>query len=655
MEIEIYQRAQEIHTINKQLQYANQNLAKLDQLKTDFFANISHELRTPLMLILGPVENLLADRLMSPEHNASLLLIKDNAKLLLKHVNDLLDIAKLEAGKMSLQYVNVDLVKLINRITALFEAHLKERQLGFYVDTPAQMYVEIDPDKIQRVLINLLSNAIKFTPVKTAVKLSLSQNNNYLRLIVEDRGAGVALHARESIFERFYQDENAGITNSTGTGLGLAIAREFVELHGGHISVDKAADEEGASFTVELPIKAPAGTAVQPMLADMHAAMHTRNLVEYSLYKGMGNADEYVQTQSEPERDNPLVLVVEDNIAMNEFICDSLASSYRVINAFDGEEGLQKALDYHPQLIVTDIMMPNMSGVELVHAVRECSDLLTTPIIILTAKADDRLCVRMLGEGAQDYMIKPFSLSEFKARIANLLLMKKAEDELERFVYLASHDLKSPLPSMSHLITWIEEDLSDQMSEQSKKHLNLLRQRTCRMSNLLDGLLKYAQAGQANTENSETDVKQLVVDIVKHLNPPATFTIKYGENLPVFTTSKDLEYVFCALIDNSIKHHHRVDGHIEIGMNEAKDFYEFFVKDDGPGIEPKYYSRIFQLFQTLQPRDTLESSGVGLSIAKKIVESHGGKILVDSVKNKGTRFQFSWHKLPKEYLYGNKK
>ena len=285
-------------------------------------------------------------------------------------------------------------------------------------------------------------------------------------------------------------------------------------------------------------------------------------------------------------------------------------------------------------------MMPHKNGVQLVHEIRQHSELLTIPIMILTAKADDSLCVQMLREGAQEYMLKPFSPNEFRARITNLLINKKIEDELERFVYLASHDLKAPLPAMERLISWIEEDSGDVLTEQSKQHLALLRGRAYRMSNLLDGLLRYSQAGQIGTAISTVDSKQLVERIILELNPPRTFTFQCANNLPVFQTPQELIHqVFSALIDNSIKHHHLKNGHVTIKVQDHIHFYEFFVKDDGPGIEPEYQTKIFELFQTLQPRDILESSGVGLSIAKKIVESQGGRIKVNS-------FSFTWPKLP---------
>ncbi|HAU1153161.1 TPA: response regulator [Legionella pneumophila] len=642
MEVEIYQRAQEIQEANKLLEEANKNLARLDHIKTQFFANVSHELRTPLMLILGPLDVLLAEKSLPSSVRNTLRRVENNAQILLKHVNDLLNISKLDAGKMFLHYTNIDLAKLIRQTIALFEAQIPERKLTFSMDLPHELQAQMDPDKIQHVLINILSNAIKFTPKNAKVWIRLEQiNPETCKLQIADNGPGIPPDLCETIFERFFQVEEPTTRTVGGTGLGLSIAKDFVELHGGSILAGNA-QNGGAIFTIELPLKAPQNVKVyssysQPSLGEKE--------ISTSLAEFRNKVNPIKEAAEEDYYNRPLILVVEDNQEMNHFICKILNTIYRTESAFDGREGLKKSLALHPDLIVSDIMMPHMSGVEMVHAIRQHPLLLKTPIIILTAKADDELCVRMLEEGAQDYVIKPFSVKEFKARVANLILVKKAEDELDQFVYHASHDLKAPLPAMEHLISWIEEDLGEILSEQSKKYLLLLRQRASRMSKLLDGLLKYAQSGYVFDKVRKIHTDRLITDIIRKLNPPQTITFQLEDTLPVLNTCElPLREVFTALLDNSIRHHHRKDGHIIIGTKEKDRFYEFFVADDGPGIEKKYQDRIFQLFQTLQPRDKLETSGVGLSIAKKIVEFQGGKISVESEKNKGCVFRFLWPK-----------
>nr|WP_238150359.1 PAS domain-containing sensor histidine kinase [Legionella pneumophila] len=228
MEIEIYQRAQEIQEANKQLEEANKNLARLDQIKTQFFANVSHELRTPLMLILGSLEMLLAEKRLPSFVLNTLRRIQNNAQILLKHVNDLLNISKLDAGKMILHYANIDLVKLIQQTIALFEAQIPERKFVFSMDLPDELQAQMDPDKIQHVLINILSNAIKFTPQNAKVRIRLAQTNpETCRLQIEDNGSGIPPDLCETIFERFFQVEEPTTRTVGGHWVGFIDCKRF--------------------------------------------------------------------------------------------------------------------------------------------------------------------------------------------------------------------------------------------------------------------------------------------------------------------------------------------------------------------------------------------------------------------------------------------
>ncbi|KTD53666.1 sensor histidine kinase [Legionella santicrucis] len=635
MEIEIYQRAQEIQTVNKQLQEVNSHLALLDQMKTQFFANISHELRTPLMLILGPLDTLLGDKPLTSSQTKKIQLIKENALLLLKHVNDLLDIAKFDAAKLKINYYNIDFVTLVKKVLSLFEADIEAKELQVSCDFPKKLFIQIDNEKIERVILNLLSNSIKFNPVHGKINLKLHKKKNHAEFSIEDNGPGIPSKFKEAVFERFFQMEES-LYHSAGTGLGLAIVKDFVESHKGTIKVKKS-NLGGAQFIIQIPLKAPENQLVhsmQPPLRMLEIPHHVKK-----------QKTGVMQTKGVENANRPLILIVEDNLAMNEFLCEILSKDYRIICAQDGKEGLEKAIELLPHVIISDIMMPNMNGIEMVHALRQHSSLLSTPIMIVTAKADDELRVRILQEGAQDYMTKPFSAQELKARIANLVLVKNAEDELERFVYLASHDLKSPLPAIEHLVSWIEEDTENQLTPQSRKYLSFLRKRAYRMSNLLDGLLKYAQAGGIHSKIETINFPELVSNVAHKVDTANDFDIHCDRcTFSIKAEKTPLQEVLYELIDNSVKHHHLHKGHIKVGVIEKTGYYEFFVADDGPGIEGAYQDRIFQLFQTLQSRDIFESSGVGLSIAKKIVETQGSNIWVESAKNQGAVFHFTWPK-----------
>lgn len=223
--------------------------------------------------------------------------------------------------------------------------------------------------------------------------------------------------------------------------------------------------------------------------------------------------------------------------------------------------------------------------------------------------------------------------------------LERSNQELDRFAYVASHDLKAPLRALEHLATWIEEDASENLPAASVDHLHKMRGRIARMESLLDDLLTYSRAGRVRGEVGIVDLRELMRGVVEIVGPPEGFDIQFPDSLPRFETYRvPLETVFRNLIGNAIKHHPDRQGRVEIGVDEHDRYYEFFVRDDGDGIQPEFHGRIFEMFQTLRPRDQIEGSGIGLAVVKKIVESAGGAIRVDSEVGKGATFFFTWPK-----------
>ena len=228
------------------------------------------------------------------------------------------------------------------------------------------------------------------------------------------------------------------------------------------------------------------------------------------------------------------------------------------------------------------------------------------------------------------------------------ITLEERNRELDRFAYVASHDLKAPLRAISNLSTWITEDLDAELPPENQNQLQLLRGRVNRMEALLDGLLEYSRIGRQTTLIERTDVNQLITEILKLLAPPSTFHVEVDPNLPILTTRRLLlRQVFLCLIDNAIDHHPSPNGTVKITVKDCGDQYEFSVADNGQGIEPQYHERIYTIFQTLQSRDTHESTGIGLAIVKKIVETEGGKIHLKSSLGQGATFSFTWLKDPR--------
>lgn len=249
----------------------------------------------------------------------------------------------------------------------------------------------------------------------------------------------------------------------------------------------------------------------------------------------------------------------------------------------------------------------------------------------------------------QELHARAEELSTLNATLAETTAKLQARNqELDQFAYVVSHDLKAPLRAIANLSTWIEEDLSGNLPDESQQHLDLLRRRVYRMEALIEGILEYSRVGRTEAAIATINVKDLLTEVIDSLSPPPTFSIELPPELPTFTTKRLLlSQVFSNLLSNAIKHHDRSDGQIRISCQQQDAYYEFTVSDDGPGIEPQYHQKIFTIFQTLKSRDTQENTGVGLSIVKKIIETEGGSISIESALGQGTTFRFTWLQQPK--------
>lgn len=424
---------------NQELEQSVECIRKLDKAKSDFFAKVSHELRTPLSLILGPLEAIMAAEAgRESPYWKQFEVIQRNAMTLLKQVNTLLDLEKIDAQQMGLSYRRVDLSQLTRTISSNFEGIAQQKSITFDTKLPVEMIAEVDCEKYERILLNLLSNAFKFTPDGGLIRCCLSLNRSgYALITVSDSGAGIPPALRKEIFERFYQLNQDSQQATQGTGLGLSIVKEFVELHSGTISVSDAPGG-GALFQVKLPLNAPEGAYVASNTLPHRDNPQVTDLDEHLLLTpNPENGAEVLQFQS----DQPRVLIVEDNSDMRGFIKDCLSSDYQVYVAADGIKALELMSSMPPDLLITDLMMPVMSGDMLVHEVRKKNELSHIPIMVLSAKSDPELRVKLLSESVQDFLLKPFSAHELRARVSNLVSMKVAGDALRGALSDQSNDI----------------------------------------------------------------------------------------------------------------------------------------------------------------------------------------------------------------------
>lgn len=671
---------------NAELETLYGRVKELDDLKTRFFANVSHELRTPLALVLGPVEQLLAGDL-PPGGRAPLEVVARNARTLLKQVDDLLDVSKLEAGGVSASWGKLDLAELVRLSASHFDALAAERGMAFSVEAPASLPAEADADKLERVLLNLVGNAFKFTPAGGRIRVTLSADAARARVEVADSGPGIPEAERERVFERFRQLDAPLTRRFGGIGLGLAIARDFVTLHGGRIQAGDA-PEGGASMTFELPLQAPPGVAVRgpapaPAATD-GAARAAAGMLDGGLAPAAAGAPE-------PGGDRPLVLVVEDHPEMNAFLRGALGARWRTAAAFDGEGGLEAVRALRPDLVLTDVMMPGSSGPELIAALRADPELADTPVVVLTAKADDALRTRLLAGGAQDYVQKPVLVPELLARIGNLLEMKQARDVLRtelavregdagrlavelarrrrelatalastRFarehaerasaqksalLHLVSHELRTPLSVLLLQLERVRRETTA-LSPRQAEAVARMRAAARRLSGLVDTLLEYAriESGRLTLAPEPFDAAEAAAEIVEELRVHAeqkglAVELEAGGPLPLLVSDRRLlGVVLVNLLQNAIKF--TDTGRIGLAVGASAAGHVFRVTDTGRGISADDQARIFEPFEQLErlARKHTPGVGLGLTLVREMVGALGGNLALASTPGLGSTF-----------------
>ncbi|RHX79005.1 hybrid histidine kinase/response regulator LvrA [Leptospira yasudae] len=669
METEIYQRAQEIQNTNKKLLRANEELTQreqeiqevyqrlydIDQLKSQFFTNVSHELRTPLTLIIGPTQTLLKDQRISTTQRAFLETIERNSYTLLKHVNDLLDLSKLEAGRMTLQYSNANLSQVIQYVAAHFDSVAKERGIEFVLNLPESISAQIDVSKLERVVLNLISNAFKFVPDHGKIQCELKTEGTSAWIEVSDNGPGVPAHLRERIFEKFRQGEEGNARSFGGTGLGLAIAKEFVELHLGSLGVFDS-PLGGALFRVQIPLAAPVTVDDSTMAGNEEIGP----AILSNVYELKRNREETLE-ESHIFYNRPKVLIVEDNPEMRKYIFDTLANEFNLSLAVDGKQGLEKAIREKPDIIVTDVMMPVMSGDQMVKEIRKLPELANTYIVFLSAKSDQNFRVKLLQEGAQDYLIKPFTPEELTVRVRNFTLLKKsietletANKDMEAFSYSVSHDLRAPIRGIEGFLNIIFEDFGESLDPEAVRFLKIIHKNVLYMNDLIQDLLNFHRISKIDLKTRVVDMNNLVeevIQVVKENYPENHYTLQI-EKLPnALADGASLKQVWMNLISNAVKYSSKKEEPtIKIGAKQLDGFNAYFVEDNGVGFNSNYANKLFKVFQRLHTQEEFEGTGVGLAIVARIIQRHGGQVYAEGILNQGSTFSFT---LPK--LSGNEK
>ncbi len=438
-----------------QLKISQENTRKLeemDKMKSHFFANISHEFRTPLTLISGPIEKILSNQ--SDEETIKQAgMIKRNANSLLGLINQLLDLSKLEAGKMGLKASMGNIDCFIKGITMSFESTAERKDITLNViSSNNEIELYFDKEKMTKIMTNLLSNAFKFTPNGGQITVTINESDhNSVAIKVKNTGIGIAEEELPKLFDRFYQVDSSHTKEHGGTGIGLALTKELIELHKGTIRVESK-EGEYTEFTVRFPlgknhlnddeiIEDKIKSAV--ILNDLPAGeVGVKNLSDFDKRDSSSSVSNLTpQNDSDVGEDKTIILIVEDNTEVREYIKDSLHDDFQIEEAVDGEQGLDKAQKLIPDLIISDVMMPKMDGNKLTRNLKTNEKTSHIPVILLTAKAEQESKLEGLETGADAYLIKPFNTIELLVRIRNLLnIRKKLQEKYSKEILVQKSD-----------------------------------------------------------------------------------------------------------------------------------------------------------------------------------------------------------------------
>ncbi|MEM1319415.1 MAG: ATP-binding protein [Bacteroidota bacterium] len=448
---------EELSRLNEKILQQKEQLEELDQAKSRFFTNISHEFRTPLTIIKGMIGRIREQPEVHLEKGTRM--IQRNTVSLLNLVNQILDLRKLEANELKLQLMQGDIIQYMRFVTESHSSYAEQHGIQLhFLSASSSFTMDYDEDKILRMLSNLLSNAIKFTPNGGDIYLRISpeerSEKEFLNIEVKDTGVGIAKDNLNSIFDRFYQEDDSSTRSGEGTGIGLALTKELVKLMRGEITVTSELSK-GSTFTITLPVTRSA------QVENERSAPAPIELAEDKA--AVGSLESALAIRPEAEEGKPKLLVVEDNEDVQQYLIAALADYYSIDTAENGAIGIDRAIAEIPDLIISDVMMPEKDGYELTDTLKKDERTDHIPIILLTAKSDTDSKISGLEKGADAYLAKPFEERELLVRIDKLLELRKKLQE--RYAGASPSSLDQPQviedPFLQKLYDYIEKHLSD--------------------------------------------------------------------------------------------------------------------------------------------------------------------------------------------------
>ena len=652
-------------------------LATIDRAKTAFFSNVSHEFRTPLALMIGPTEDALA----SPGRaldGAALEMVHRNELRLLKLVNSLLDFSRMEAGRVEASYRATDLAQLTADLASQFRAAMEKGGLRLIVDAPPlRAPAFVDREMWEKIVLNLLSNAFKHT-FKGEVVVRLEAAGELIRLTVADTGVGISEDELPRIFERFHRVRGARARSHEGTGIGLALVRDLVTLHGGTIA---AQSRPGAGSCITVSI--PAGSAHLPADRIEAAKVFASTAVGSAAY--VNDALSWLPAD-DPGRQNlaissldghlakpgtagPVrVLLADDNADMREYLRRLLSTHWIVEAVADGRQALEAVQRKRPDLLVADVMMPEVDGLELTRALRADAAAKGLPIILLSARTGEEAVAEGLAAGANDYIIKPFSARELVARVRVQLEIARslesdrahettrmAEEQFrqvaestsharDEFLAVLGHELRNPL---APIVTALQ--LMEMRGEPgSIRERAVIARQVKHVVRLVDDLLDVSRItrGRIKLEKQTVEIAAVLTNAIE-IASPLLEQQRHRVIVDIQRRGSILEadpfrlaQVFSNLLANAAKFTDP-GGTITVSADEENETIVVRVKDTGNGIDPALLPSIFNPFaQGPQPSDRAQGGlGLGLAIVKSLVDLHGGQIEAHSAgRGAGSEF-----------------
>jgi signal transduction histidine kinase len=642
---------QEIIERSKELQKANEQLRDLDRAKPAFFNNVSHEFRTPITLQLGPLEEALADTAnpLPPQQRERVEMAYRNGRRLLKLVNSLLDFSRIESGRMSAAFEPVDLCKLTAQFASSFESMFASAGLGYSIECePLSEQVYVDASMWEKIVLNLVSNAFKFT-LDGNVAVRVYEDEGCV-LEVSDTGSGIPEDQLERVFDRFHRVEATAGRSFEGSGIGLALTRELVDAHGGSITAAGNA-AGGSTFTVRVPLGSahlPADSVARS--SSLETVPDTRddpNMLLDEVRTWASDAETEHVAATTP-KSQARVLLVEDNPDMREYIRAILASHWRVEIATNGREGLDAIHANPPDVVLSDVMMPEMSGVEMINALRSDAATRSIPVILLSARAGEEAITQGIEEGADDYLVKPFSAAELIARVRSHVARAQVMHELREvnevknaFVGMVSHEMQTPLMIVGDFAALLRDRWDDTAEPEKFRYLTIIESYAQRLSRLVKSVLSLSrmEAGVVVPAAQVIDVTAVVKSTVEELGSDIGVVIDGADSNDVAITAfADPDHLHQILINYLSNAHRYGEPPCTVHIKPGAGFVEVRVVDCGKGVPEESLAKLFQPFSIVSAHE--DSSGLGLSIVARLAESNGGDVWYEPRESGGSVFGF---------------